>query len=36
VLFVVSGHAAAGLVAFGVIAAGWLVVVLTVMLRKAG
>ncbi len=35
VLFVVSGHAAAGLIAFAVVAAGWLAVVLAVLRRKA-
>ncbi len=34
VLFVVTGFAAEGLVAFGVIAAGWLVVVLAVLMRR--
>ena len=34
VLFVVTGFAAEGLVAFGVIASGWLVVVLAVLMRR--
>lgn len=34
VLFVVTGFAAEGLVAFGVIATGWLVVVLAVLMRR--
>jgi CDP-L-myo-inositol myo-inositolphosphotransferase len=34
VLFVVTGHAAQGLIAFAVVATGWFVVVLAVMARK--
>ena len=34
VLFVITGHAAQGLIAFAVVAVGWFVVVLTVLARK--